>query len=47
MMEAEATPESMIADFEHLVEAGQASYKPRKNKTDLDSAVKYIEQKRL
>ena len=44
MMEAEATPESMIADFENLVETGQASYEPRKNKRDLENAVSYIEQ---
>lgn len=43
-MEAEATPESMISDFEQMVQAGQASYNPRKNKDDLKSAVSFIEQ---
>lgn len=43
-MEAEATPEIMLADFEQMVQTGQASYNPHKNKDDLKSAVSFIEQ---
>lgn len=42
-MEAEATPETMLADFEQMVVNGEASYNPRSNKKDLESAIYNIE----
>lgn len=42
-IEAEATPDTMIQDFEDAVLRGEASYNPRKNKNDLQNAVAYLE----
>ena len=42
-VEAEATPDTMIQDFEDAVVRGEASYDPRKNKDDLQKAVRYLE----
>lgn len=43
MMEANATPDSMIADFEQGVAEGDFSYEPRKQKDILNKQVSFIE----
>lgn len=43
-MEAEATPDELIPLFEKGVSNGEFSYNPRKNSSDLKSALNYISQ---
>lgn len=43
-MEAEATPDELIPLFEKGVANGEFSYNPRKNSSDLKSALSYISQ---
>ena len=43
-MEAEATPDELIPLFEKGVANGEFSYNPRKNSSDLKSALNYISQ---
>ena len=45
VMEAPATPDSLIKDFEDAVAAGEFSYKPKRDKDALDMAVKTITDK--
>lgn len=43
-MEAEATPDSMLKNYESYVEQGLFSYKPKKDKAALNTAVRNITQ---
>ena len=43
-MEAEATPDSMLKDYESYVEQGLFSYKPKSDKAALNTAVRNITQ---